>query len=61
MLEGEGGYGDCFCKRSWSPGIDSASLCGLAGRYDNPIYAGVNFISLVRDYEFGLVRHCRYK
>jgi hypothetical protein len=27
-----------------------ASLCSLAGRYDKH---GVNFISLVRDYEFG--------
>ncbi len=24
-------------KLLWSPGIDSASLCSLAGRYDNPI------------------------
>jgi hypothetical protein len=24
-------------KRLRSPGIDSASLCSLAGRYDNPI------------------------
>ncbi len=23
-----------FCKRLWSPGIDSASQCSLAGRYD---------------------------
>ncbi len=23
-----------ICKRVWSPGIDSASLRGLAGRYD---------------------------
>jgi len=24
-------------KLLWNPGIDSASLCSLAGRYDNPI------------------------
>ncbi len=23
-----------ICKRVWNPGIDSASLCSLAGRYD---------------------------
>ncbi len=25
-----------ICKRLWSPGIDSASLCCLAGPYDKP-------------------------
>ncbi len=28
---------DGIFKLLWSPGIDSASLCSLAGRYDNPI------------------------
>ncbi len=30
-------FRDSIFKLLWSPGIDSASLCSLAGRYDNPI------------------------
>ncbi len=28
-----------ICKRLWSPGIDSASLCSLTGRYDKYVVA----------------------
>ncbi len=31
------GTRDGIFKRLRSPGIDSASLCSLVGRYDNPI------------------------
>ncbi len=38
-------YRGSISKLFWSPGIDSASLCSLAGRYDNPI--PTRFLALI--------------
>jgi hypothetical protein len=40
-----------FIVPDWRDKVDSG-LCSLAGRCDN-LYAEVNFIPPVRDYEFG--------